>query len=153
MVTHSTREEVRVDAELVELAGTAGTTIVTLLATDAWEKTKAAVAGLWGRVHPQRAETVAAELVEARGELLAAQASGDTDTEQALVGEWQSRIRRLLAADPAVAGELRQLLGELAPAQPAGTQVWTGTVTMTTTASGNAQVNQLGQGIQNITGR
>lgn len=143
--------EVRVDAELVELAGTAGTTIVALLATDAWEKTKTAVAGLWGKVHPQRAETVAAELVEARADLLAARAGGDTDTEQALIGEWQSRLRRLLAADPAVAGELRRLLGDLTPAQPGGTQVWTGNVTMTATGSGNAQINQLGQGIQNIT--
>ena len=140
------------DAELVELAGTAGTTIVALLATDAWEKTKTAVAGLWGKVHPQRTETVAAELVEARADLLDARAGGDIDTQQALIGEWQSRLRRLLAADPAVAGDLRRLLGDLTPALPAG-QVWTGEVTIRATASGHGTNNIVGQGTQNITGR
>ncbi|HEY9475860.1 MAG TPA: hypothetical protein VIS06_18660 [Mycobacteriales bacterium] len=141
------------DAELVELAGTAGTAIVTLLATDVWERTKTAVGGLWRKVHPDRADTVAAELAEARAELLAARAAGDTQTEHDLVGEWQARLRRLLAADPAVADPLRHLLDELRPYLPGGAQVWTGDVRMTAKASGNAQINQLGQGVQHITGR
>jgi len=104
------------DAELAALAGTAGSTVVTLLATDAWGKTKTAVGALWRRVHPQRAEVVEAELVEARTELLAARAAGNGQAEQALVGEWQSRIRRLLASDPNVATELREVMALLDPA-------------------------------------
>lgn len=99
----------------MELAGTAGSTIVTLLATDAWEKTKTAVGGLWKRVHPGRAGAVEADLVEARTEVLAARAAGDAQTERDLTAEWQGRIRRLLAADSGVAAELRQVLVSLDP--------------------------------------
>lgn len=103
------------DAELMELAGTAGSTIVTLLATDAWEKTKTAVGGLWKRVHPDRAGAVEADLAEARTEVLAARDAGDTQTERDLTIEWQGRLRRLLTADPGVAAELRQVLVSLDP--------------------------------------
>ncbi|WP_423834872.1 hypothetical protein [Streptomyces manipurensis] len=59
------------DAELVALTSSAATTVVGLLATDAWEQTKLAVARLWGLSRPEQAETVEAELVETRAELLA----------------------------------------------------------------------------------
>lgn len=140
------------DAELATLAGTAGTTIVAALVTDTWEKTRTALGALWRRVHPKRAEAVEAELVEARAELLAARAAGDNQVEQELVAEWQSRLRRLLAADPAVAGELRRILGDLAPTLPAG-QVWTGEANVRATASGHGTNNIVVQGTQNITGR
>ena len=141
------------DAELASLAGTASTTIMSLLTTDAWEKTKTALGGLWRRVHPDRAAAVEAELVDTRAELLAAQATGDTQTEQDLAGDWQRKLRRLLAANPEAAGELRRILDELSPALPPGEQVWTGDVTMRAKASEHAQINQLGQGNQYITGR
>ena len=58
------------DAELVTLASTAGNTLVTLLATDAWEKTRSVVGKWWRRVHPASAGEVEAELTEARAALI-----------------------------------------------------------------------------------
>jgi len=141
-----------VDAELLTLANTAGTTLVTLLATDAWGKSASAVGDLWRRVHPERAEAVRAELVEARAEVLAAQAAGDGVVESELVAEWRRRLRRLLAADPGVAAELRRVLDEeLTPALSASGRNWTGDVDMRAEASGHGRVYQVGQGTQHIT--
>jgi len=140
-----------VDAALAALASTAGTTVVTLLATDAWQRAKAGMGALWRRVYPDRAQVIEAELVEAREEVVAARAAGDDAVEQALVGEWQGRLRRLLAAHPDLAVELRRLLDEeLAPALPAGGQSWTGDVDMRAEASGHGRVYQVGQGEMTI---
>ena len=111
-----------------------------------------AVGGLWRRVHPERVETVQAELVEGRAEVLAARQVGDEQVEQALVGEWQGRLRRLLAADPQLADELRRMVGELCLAlaevdAPQGT-----TITMRATAFGTSRVNQAGRDLHVTTG-
>ncbi|MFE0224908.1 hypothetical protein ACFW0U_29405, partial [Streptomyces albidoflavus] len=61
--------------------------------------------------------------------------------------EWQLRLRRLLRADPGAAAELRALLDEIAPAEPAA-----GGVVINNTVSGGThhapviQVGQLGHG-------
>ncbi|MGW6915939.1 hypothetical protein ACWGB8_19305 [Kitasatospora sp. NPDC054939] len=101
------------DAELVALASSAATTMVGLLATDGWEHAKQGVAALWRRARPEQAETVEAELVDTRTELLTARRAGDEQAEQDLTAEWRARLRRLLAADPALEHELRALLAEL----------------------------------------
>ena len=94
------------------MASTAATTIVGLLASDGWEQAKKAVGSLWRRVHPERAEMVGAEMVgaellETREQVLAARQEGDEHAEQELVGEWHSRLRRLLVADPQLADDLK----------------------------------------------
>ena len=138
------------DPELMALASTVGTTVVGLLATDAWEKAKSALGGFWRRARPDQAETVDAELVTARDELLAARAAGDTTVEESLVGEWQTKVRRVLGADPRLAAELRRLLDEeLTPAMRAAGP---GTVTMTATARDHGRVYQAGRD-QYLTGR
>jgi len=43
-------------------------------------------------VHPERAETVQAELEDSRAEVLIARQVGDEEIEQALVGEWQVEL-------------------------------------------------------------
>jgi hypothetical protein len=101
------------DSKLRALTYTAATTVVQLLATAAWEQATTAIDGLWGRVHPERVETVHAELEETRAEVLAARWVGDEQVEQALVGEWQGRLRRLVAADPQLAGELQRVVAKL----------------------------------------
>jgi hypothetical protein len=138
-----------VDPELTVLTSTAATTVVKLLATAVWERAMGAVGGLWRRVHPERVETVQAELAEGRAEVLAARQVG---VEQALVGEWQGRLRRLLAADPQLADELRGMVGELRLAlaevdAPQGT-----TITMRATAFGTSRVNQAGRDLYVTTG-
>jgi hypothetical protein len=104
--------------EIAELARTAGTTMVTLMAGQAWESAREGLVSLWQRFQPDRAETVGGELEATREDLLLAQRTGDADTESELTAEWQARVRRLLVARPEVADELRRILAELSP-QPA----------------------------------
>ena len=104
-----------VDPEITGLAGTAATTLVTLLTTEGWQRAKEQFSSLWRRVQPERAEAVAGELEATRADLLTVQVDGDSDTEAELAAEWQGRIRRLLAAHPEAADHLRVLLAELAP--------------------------------------
>jgi hypothetical protein len=137
----------------VTLTAAAGTALVGAMATDAWAQAKAIVVGLWRRVHPERANTVEAELIEVRTEVLAAREAGDAQTEAALAAEWQRRLRRLLDANPNLAGEMQRVLhDELIPMLPAAEQTRVRTVTMAATASGHGRVYQAGRD-QRITER
>ncbi len=101
----------------MELAKSAGSTLVSVLASSAWETARSAVAGLWRRVHPDRVEAVEGELLEAREELVGASDADRAAVEQDVTTDWQRRFRRLLAADPTIVVELRRILDEeLAPA-------------------------------------
>lgn len=110
------------DPELVGLASVAAATMVQLLTTAGWEQARTSMGALWRRVHPDRADTVESELEESRAVLIAARQDADEPAEAEqieaeLVGEWQGRLRRLLAADPGLAVELRRVLAEeLGPA-------------------------------------
>ena len=104
--------------EIAELARTAGTTMVTLMAGQAWESARDGVVALWQRFQPARAEAIGGELEATREDLLLARESDDTDTEAELTAEWQARVRRLLLAQPEVADELRRILAELNPQPP-----------------------------------
>lgn len=130
------------DPELMKLMSTAATTVVKLLATAAWEQATAAVGRLWQRVHPERADTVQAELAETRTEVLAARQAGDEQLEQALVEEWRGRLRRLVAVDPQLADELRRIVAELRPLADAAPQATT--ITMQATTFDDSRVNQAG---------
>ncbi|MFD8480402.1 hypothetical protein [Kitasatospora sp. NPDC059673] len=120
------------------LAGQAATTVVGLLATDAWEGAKSAVTGAWRRLRPERAESISQELDDTREDLLRARAAGTEDeTLASLAGDWESRFRRLIGDNPALAAEIRRVLDEeLTPALPpeqrpaaGGTTVFHATVT------------------------
>nr|WP_098023536.1 hypothetical protein [Streptomyces sp. st115] len=125
------------NAELVALAQSAGTTLVGLMATDAWERARDGVVALWQRARPERADAVAAELSNTREDLTA-----DTDTEGELASEWQGRIRRLLIDQPQVAEELQRLLDELSPSpSPAAAA----SVAQHASATGQSRVYQAGR--------
>ncbi|MGW2081964.1 tetratricopeptide repeat protein [Streptomyces sp. NPDC001939] len=109
------------DPEMATLAGTAGTTLVTLLTTEAWQQARDSIASLWRRAEPDRAEGISAELDVTRTDLLAAQADGDLESRDELDAEWQGRIRRLLVTHPEEAEALRVLINELQPLVPAVT--------------------------------
>ncbi|EHM25479.1 MULTISPECIES: hypothetical protein [Streptomyces] len=129
--------------ELVTLAQSASVTLVGLMATDAWERTRDGVVALWQRARPERADAVAAELDNTREDLAA-----DAGIEGELAAEWQGRIRRLLIDRPQVAEELQRLLDELAP----GATVSPATVSQHATATGHSRVYQAGRD-QHITDR
>jgi hypothetical protein len=141
-----------VDPDLTALTATAATTVVQLLATAAWKQATSAVGGLWRRVHPQRAETVQAELEEHRTEVLDARQAGDGQVEQDLVSEWQGRLRRLVAADPQVADELRRVVAELRSVLADVDPPQHTTITMQATAFGSSRVNQAGRDLHVTTG-
>jgi hypothetical protein len=140
------------DQELTALTSTAATTVVQLLATAAWEQAKSAVGGLWRRVHPERVEMVQAELEDGRAEVLAARQVGDEQVEQALVGEWQGRLRRLVAADPQLVEELRGVVAELRSALADADPQQLTTITMQATTFDNSRVNQAGRDLHVTTG-
>jgi len=141
-----------VDPELTALTSTAATTVVQLLATAAWEQAKSAVGELWRKAHPDRAETVQAELEESRTEVLAARQVGDEQVEQALVSEWHGRLRRLVAADLQLADELRRVVAELSSALAYADSPQGATITMQATTFGKSRVNQAGRDLHVTTG-
>lgn len=136
------------DPELASLTQNAGTTVVALMATEAWQAARARVMDLWRRVQPGRADATAAQLDASREDVLTAVPADDQESLGELRAQWQGLFRRLLAAHPEAAGELRALLDELrppdSPATPATAQH--------ATASGRARIYQAGRD-QHITGR
>ncbi|MFD7417077.1 hypothetical protein ACFVZ3_02785 [Kitasatospora purpeofusca] len=124
----------------------AGTALIGAMATDAWQQAREAVVSLWQRVHPERADTVRAELGEVRTELLAARAAGDEEAEEGLAVDWRRRLQRLLASDPSLTAELRRIIDEeLSPLLPPAPAAAAGPViTMRANASGNSTVIQAG---------
>jgi hypothetical protein len=136
--------------EIAELARTAGTTMVTLMAGQAWESAREGLVSLWQRFQPDRAEAVGGELEATREDLLLARQTGDADTESELTAEWQARVRRLLVARPEVADELRSILVELSP-QPSEAQPSV-EVRLRAEVSGSGRVYQAGRD-QHITER
>ncbi|MER7480964.1 hypothetical protein ABTX60_25550 [Streptomyces sp. NPDC126510] len=136
--------------EIAELARTAGTTMVTLMAGQAWESAREGLVSLWQRFQPDRAEAVGGELEASREDLLLAQRTGDADTESELTAEWQARVRRLLIARPEVADELRRILAELSPGAAEAHSVTD--IRLRAEASGSGRVYQAGRD-QHITER
>jgi hypothetical protein len=136
--------------EIADLARTAGTTMVTLMAGQAWESARDGMVALWQRFQPARAEAVGSELEATREDLLLARETGDADTEAELTAEWQARVRRLLLTQPEVADELRRILAELSPALPE--QRPSVDVRLRAEVSGSGRVYQAGRD-QHITER
>jgi hypothetical protein len=130
------------DAELATLTSTAATTMVNLLATDGREGAKTAVGVLRRRVHADKAATVETDIVEARGDVLAVRQAGDVQAEQALVGEWQARLWQLMAVEPGLAEELRQLVEELSALLPDAVQAPAPRIEMNANVSGHGQAYQ-----------
>ncbi|MFJ7115444.1 hypothetical protein ACOZDZ_28200 [Streptomyces griseoincarnatus] len=135
------------DAEVALLAQSAGTTLVALMATDAWHHVRDGITQFWRRTQPERADTVAAELEAGREDVLAAAAVDDRETLDELRLQWQGMVRRLLVARPAAVEELRALLDQLDPDGSAARRI-----TQHATASGQARVYQAGRD-QHITER
>lgn len=88
------------EPDLAALTSAAATTLVRLMATDGWDRVKAAVVSLCRRVHPDHAQAVDAELSAACLEVRAARKAKDDQAELDLMGEWRGRLRRLVAAAP-----------------------------------------------------
>ncbi|MFE2111511.1 hypothetical protein ACFXAF_37395 [Kitasatospora sp. NPDC059463] len=102
------------EAEIAQLVTTGATTVVGLMATEAWTQVRSRLAGLLGR--GRDTSEVSAELEEIRVEVV--RADGDEELVGDQAAELRNRIRRLLRQDPQAAAELRDLLEEFTPRQP-----------------------------------
>ncbi|MFI0976188.1 hypothetical protein ACH4SP_04060 [Streptomyces sp. NPDC021093] len=103
------------------IAVVAATALVGAMATDGWQRARDGIVALWQRVHPERAQTIEAELTELRDDVLAvrAQQDGDSRAEEGLAAEWERRLGRLLRQNAALEAELRRVLDEeLTPLLP-----------------------------------
>lgn len=131
------------DPDLTALSWAAATTLVALMTTDSWEQVKAAFVGLWRCRYPQQAGVVDADLAAARHEMMAALRAGDEQAGVELAGEWQSRLRRLVAADEQLQDALGRLVEQFRPILPDSGQP--GSVVMRARASGLGRVYQAGR--------
>ncbi|GLY85997.1 hypothetical protein [Actinoallomurus iriomotensis] len=137
------------DAELTSLAQSAGTTLVTLMATAGWERARDSVVRLWHRIQPDRAEAVAVELDSSNADALAAAGSDGEETLSELRAQWQGRMRRLLIAHPEAADALRSVLDEIGPPEQDASAA---SVVQHAVVSGDSRVYQAGRD-QHITDR
>lgn len=133
------------DVELAALTATAATTLVQRLTTDGWERAKSAVGALWRRAYPERSDTVEVELAETRFGALQARQEGDEQTEQDLVSEWRSRLRRLITSDPSLVDELRRLVEQWEVPSPSPGETRIGRMDMRAHASGHSRVTLAGR--------
>ena len=95
--------------ELGELAGSAATTIVTLLATDAWGQVKEKIGALWHQFRPEQADDIETALDNGHLEVQ----NADATVALAITRDWESRLLRLLAVNSAVAADLARAVTEL----------------------------------------
>lgn len=140
-------EEERVDPLVMAF----GTALVRAMATDAWQRARVSVVQLWRRAHPQQADTAEADLEGLRTQVLDARQAGRADTEQALAGVRQGRLQQLLLDGPALAAELRRVLGgTLTPVLTPAEQSRIGTLIMAGTSPDSSTLNQVAGNQYNI---
>ncbi|MFE9116051.1 hypothetical protein [Streptomyces sp. NPDC007172] len=96
------------DPYLLTLAGTASTSLVTLLVGEGWQQTRDGVVTVWRRFRPQAAEEVERELDASRATALGA--ADGSDPAGRLEGQWVGRFAALLAEHPEAADDLRDLV-------------------------------------------
>lgn len=120
------------------------------MASDAWQQIRTAVAGIWHGAHPGKEKYIATQLEETREELIRAREAQDTDTEKALVSNWQLQLQRLLQQGPGYEGELLEVLNRvILPVLNEAERARVISVAQKAEASGSARIYQAG-GNQNI---
>ena len=131
------------DPDLTGLSWAAATTLVALMTTDSWARVKAGFVGLWRRRDPRQAGVVETDLAAAQQEMVAALQAGDERAGVELAREWQSRLRRLVAADVQLQDELGRLVAQFRPLVSDSGKP--GPVVMRARASGLSRVYQAGR--------
>ncbi|MGW0145822.1 hypothetical protein ACWDVU_09470 [Streptomyces sp. NPDC003333] len=104
--------------ELTLLAQAGAAALVTAMATDTWQETRDAVAGLFRR---GRRAAVATQLDG--GAELVRDAPAPDETRRALYGYWAQELAALLRQDPSCRAALVRLVGD-APADGPGERSW-----------------------------
>ncbi|MFC9884465.1 hypothetical protein ACFVJW_33390 [Streptomyces libani] len=102
------------EAELMALAAAGATAFVQQMAADSWAQARGRIVSFFSRRAGEEG-VIEGELETSRRELTVAIEAGDEQTALDVEAEWRTRLRRTLAANPAAAAELREVLFELAP--------------------------------------
>ncbi|MGY6026898.1 hypothetical protein [Streptomyces spinosirectus] len=111
------------EAELTALAVSGATTLVQLMAGEAWAAAKSRVSALFGRGRSGEEQAADAELEQARSAVVAAAHGGDRAALAGIESQWQARLLLLLREDPAAEGELRALIAAAGHAPERGSTV------------------------------
>ncbi|MGW9498165.1 hypothetical protein ACWG5P_27980 [Streptomyces prasinus] len=99
------------DSELAVLAASGATTLVSLMVTDSWTHARDLVGRFFSRSGAD--STAITDLDTARTQLLAAEATEDTQTTRDITEQWHTCLQRLLQAGSATGDDLRDLLTSL----------------------------------------
>lgn len=132
---------------LAALAASAGTGLVSAMATDGWQQVRARVVRLLGQENATEEQRQEARLERARQEVMAASGEEAEEVRQRQGEAWQTRFADLLEDTPEAEEPLRELVAFLT--QHAGPAA--GAVQVNAQASDNAQQAVQGQGVQNNT--
>ncbi|WP_042422883.1 hypothetical protein [Streptacidiphilus anmyonensis] len=100
------------DSEMEKLAASAATALIGLMISDSWKGVKERFSRLFSRRNPLAA---AADLDEARAELVALPTAARGELAGDIEVEWRARFQRLLRQDASAIDEMRALLDALAP--------------------------------------
>ncbi|MEU0036448.1 hypothetical protein [Streptomyces sp. NPDC006333] len=111
------------EAELTALAVSGATTLVQLMAGEAWTAAKSRASALFGRGRSREEQAADTELEQARTAAVAAAHSGDRAALAGIESQWQARLLLLLREDPAAEGELRALIAAAGHAPERGSTV------------------------------
>lgn len=133
------------DPELVALATTGATVLISQMVKDGWAQAKDGFSKILAK-GSQGGRTLSEEDLErSREEIIAAEESGDDEVRDDVVLEWRGRFRRLLRAHPELASEFSDLIREHDDQQSSTT---IGDIKMSAKAEDNGRIYQQGQGTQ-----
>lgn len=136
------------EAGLIALAATGANTVVTAMATDAWNSIRSGFARLLGRGDAEATAEVERQLEEARRELERLDGAARDQATADRRAAWRAALADLLASDPQAASLLTDFLtmaGASPPSQSAGS------IRQNAVATGDAQQVVQGSGTQSIT--
>jgi hypothetical protein len=134
------------DAELIALVNSGATTLLGLMVTDAWGRSKRAIASLVG-AGGEVDRALESDLEDTRVRLLAAIDEGDLAAEADLAAEWRSRLRRAVENDSLAVDALERFVEQNKAAESSYNNQ-TDRMIMKARASGNSRIFQQGQGVQ-----
>nr|WP_314145037.1 hypothetical protein [uncultured Rhodococcus sp.] len=134
------------DAELLTLVNSGATTLLGLMVTDSWAKTKSAALKL---LSPDLSTTAAIEsdLEDSRLQLENARRTRDLEAEADIASEWRSRIRRRVTTDPQAVELLRDFVDTYTGVTNSAERI-TSNVSISSVANDDSRVYQQGQGSQ-----
>src|SRR5258708_2805146 len=106
--------------DLVSLASLAGSAVVTVAVTDAWQTARRGFARLLGRGDPQRTALAERRLDQTREQLAGVPAAELEQVQAQLAATWQTRLLDLLDEHPETVADLRALVEQVRAQLSAG---------------------------------